>query len=101
VFYTVGTGDLRIEVPNGKSSTPILLKDVFHAPDMGITVVSIDRITKAGYLVVFQAGTCKIKRPNGTVIGTIPASANGLYKVERSYAASAALERVSLPTLHR
>ena len=40
-------------LPNGKSSTPILLKDVFYAPDMGITVVSIDRITKAGYSVTF------------------------------------------------
>ena len=28
IFYAVGTGDLRIEVPNGKSSTPIILKDV-------------------------------------------------------------------------
>jgi hypothetical protein len=25
VFYAVGTGDLRIEVPNGESSTPIIL----------------------------------------------------------------------------
>ena len=100
-FYAVGTGDLRIEVPNGESSTPILLKDVFHAPDMGITVVSIDRITKAGYSVTFQASVCKIRRPSSTVIGRIPTTANGLYKVQHAYAASVALERVSLPTLHR
>src|SRR6267142_1251595 len=45
VFYAVGTGDLRIKVPNGKSSTPITLKDVLHALDMGITIVSVSQIT--------------------------------------------------------
>ena len=45
VFYAVGTGDLRIEVPNGESTTPITLKDVLHAPDMGITIVSVSWIT--------------------------------------------------------
>jgi len=49
IFHAVGTGDLRIEVPNGESSTPIIHKDVLHAPDMGITIVAINRITKAGY----------------------------------------------------
>jgi len=99
-FYAVGTGDLRIEVPDGKSSTPILLKDILHAPEMGLTIVSIDQITKAGYLVIFEASTCKIKHPNGTVIGTIPATANGLYKVEHAYTASVALECITLSTLH-
>jgi len=101
VFYAVGTGDLRIEVPDGESSTSILLKDVLHAPEMGLTLVSIDWITKAGYSVTFEASTCKIKRPNGTVIGTILASMNGLYKVEHAYAASIAPEHITLAALHR
>jgi len=100
-FYAVGTRDLRIEVPDGESSTSILLKDVLHAPEMGLTLVSIDRITKAGYSVTFEASTCKIKRPNGTVIGTIPASVNSLYKVEHAYTASIAPERVTLAALHQ
>jgi len=100
-FYAVGTGDLRIEVPDGESSTSILLKDVLHAPEMGLTLVSIDRITKAGYSVTFEASTCKIKCLNGTVIGTIPASVNSLYKVEHAYAASIAPERVTLAALHQ
>jgi len=60
IFYAVGTGDLRIEVPNGESSTPIILKDVLHAPDMGITIVAINCITKAGYTVLFDHECCKI-----------------------------------------
>jgi len=101
VFYAVGTRDLWIEVPDGESSTSILLKDVLHAPEMGLTLVSINWITKAGYSVTFEASTCKIKRLNGTVIGTIPASVNGLYKVEHAYTASIAPEHVILVALHR
>src|SRR5260221_6608614 len=99
VFYAVGTGDLRIKVPDGESSTPILLKDVLHAPDMGLTIVSIDRICKAGNSVIFKDDTCTIRNKNNKVIGVIPASANGLYKVEHAYVAATALERVDLQTL--
>jgi hypothetical protein len=41
VFYAVGMGDLKIEVPNGEFFTPIILKDILHASDMGITIVSV------------------------------------------------------------
>jgi hypothetical protein len=73
-FYAVGTGDLKIEVPNGESLTPILLKDVLHAPDMGITIVSISRIAKAGYAVTFKDNACQIRNKSDRVVGTIPAS---------------------------
>jgi len=100
VFYAIGTGNLWIEVPHGKSSTSIILKDVLYAPEMGHTIVSINHITKACYSVTFEASTCKIKCPDGTVIGTIPASTNGLYMVKHAYAASVILEHISLLTLH-
>src|SRR6266581_603348 len=101
IFYAIGTGDLRIEVPHGESSTPIILKDVLHAPEMGLTIVSIDRICKAGNSVMFKDDTCTIKNKDNKVIGVIPASANGLYKVEHAHAAMVALEHVELAMLHR
>ena len=61
VFYAVGVGDLQIQVPNGASSSKVLLRDALHAPEMGLTVVSIGRIVKAGYAVQFEDGSCKIK----------------------------------------
>ena len=100
VFYAIGTGDLKIEVPNGESLTPILLRDVLHAPDMGITIVSISHIAKAGYVVTFKNNSCQIKDKSDKVIGTIPASQNGLYKVEQVYAVTTPDECVSLATLH-
>ena len=101
VFYAVGMGDLRIEVPNGESSTPIMLKDVLHAPDMGVTIVSINRITKAGYSLLFDETCCWIRDRNKNYVGKIPVSINGLYKVERVYAAAIPDETVDLATLHR
>jgi transposase InsO family protein len=70
---------------------------------MGVTIVSISRITKAGYTVSFEGDSCKIKNRRGVVIGTIPATSNGLYKVDRAYVAAAAamLERADMLTLHR
>jgi hypothetical protein len=99
-FYAVGMGDLEIDVPNGASSTKVLLRDALYAPDLGLTVVSIGRIVKAGCTVEFEGGTCKIKR-DGHVIGNVPASANGLFKVEHALAAAESIERVDILTLHR
>jgi hypothetical protein len=101
VFYAIGAGDLRVEVPNGESSMTVLLCDALHAPDMGLTVVSISQIASTGYSVSFEGKSCKIKNKVGVTIGDIPASATGLYKVEHAYAATDMLERVDLPTLHR
>jgi hypothetical protein len=100
-FYAIGTGDLQIEVPNGQSTTSVLLRDALHAPDMGVTIVSINRITRAGYTVSFEGDSCKIKNKRGHIIGTIPASSNGLYKVDRAYVAAVPIEHISLLALHR
>ena len=100
IFYAIGIGDLDVQVPNGASSTKVRLRDALHAPDMGLTVVSIGRIVKAGCTVQFENGTCKIVR-NGSTIGSIPASANGLFKVEHSLVAAESPECVDILTLHR
>jgi hypothetical protein len=41
------TRDLWVEVPNGKSSTSMILKDILHAPNMANTVISINWISLA------------------------------------------------------
>jgi transposase InsO family protein len=105
IFYAIGTGDLQIDVPNGDMTTPVLLKDTLHAPDMALTIVSIGRITGTGSSVTFEDNTCKIKTRSGKLIGNIPASANGLYKVEHTHsvysANSSTVEQVDIHTLHR
>jgi LTR polyprotein gag-polypeptide-like protein/Pol polyprotein len=41
VFYAVGKGDLRIDVPNDDKSVLIILKDVFYSLQISLTIVSI------------------------------------------------------------
>ena len=101
VFYAKGVGDLRINVPNGDVLTPVVLKNTLHAPQIGLTVVSIGKIAQAGYSVSFDNNQCKIRNGRDKVIGNIPATMGGLYKVEHALMAGAALEQVNIHTLHR
>ena len=99
-FYVISTGDLQIEVPNGQSTTKVLLRDTLHAPDMGVTIVSISWITNTGCTVSFEKDACTIRNQCGVTIGVIPPSSNGLYKVKCVYVAAASAECVNLLTLH-
>jgi gag-polypeptide of LTR copia-type/Integrase core domain/GAG-pre-integrase domain len=101
VFYAIGTGDLKVDIPNGASSTSVTLKDALYAPDMGQSVISISRIAAAGNTVTFEGKSCKIRNKGGKIVGNIPVSPNGLYKVEHSLAAAAAAEPLDILTVHR
>src|ERR1700678_1119802 len=59
-FKATGKGDMHITMPNGKSTTRILLKDVLYAPKMGITLVSISKIDSAGYMALFHKNQIRI-----------------------------------------
>ena len=103
IFYAIGTGDLQIDVPNRQSTTPVTLHDTLHTPDMALTIVSISQIVNSGCSVSFKKKSCKIKNKSGKVVGDIPASSNGLFKVEHSFMAASTntVEQVNIHMLHR
>jgi hypothetical protein len=80
VFKAVGTGDVRIDLPNGDKRTSFVLKDAVYAPQMAFTLISIGCLTQAGLSVSFVGNSCTIGYPEGRVIGTIPYTA-GLYRL--------------------
>src|SRR5258707_4700546 len=91
VFHAIGMGDLEVELPNSNKSSKVLLKDVLHAPDMTLTIVSISHIMKASYNVKFDKDeqVCWIcKKKNGPIIGCIPVGVNNLFKVKHALSAS-------------
>ena len=100
-FDASGRGDMEIEVPlgNGKSSK-VLLRDVLYAQEMGVTLVSISRITAAGHKAVFDGSSLKLFNRTKKLLGEIPVS-RGLYRVEHEESAHAAIETVSVDDLHR
>jgi len=78
---------------------------MLYALDLCLTVMSIRHITKAGFTVQFADDVCHIKKgDDGYSIGHIPASVNGLFKVEYTFGAddSATMaEPVDILMLHR
>src|SRR5258707_2229787 len=95
-------GNFKINVPNGQTATQIMLKDMLYAPDIGLTVISVSKIANAGYRVLFEGKTCKIKDPEGKIVGKIPKSTNGLYRVDWPITVAAtAQEHIDLITAHR
>ena len=80
-FQAVGQGDIYIEVPNSDKSTCVLLKDVLYALSMGVTLVSISKLTTAGYSALFHDSICCIFNCYKKLVGEVEVS-NGLYRVK-------------------
>lgn len=105
-FNAIGKGDMYINVPNGPTTSRVLLRDVLYAPTMGVTLVSISRITKAGSNVLFTGDTCKIFDKDRKIVGKIKVD-GGLYRVyqgrrpDSEEFAGKAREVLSIDELHR
>ena len=96
---------MHIMVPNDKTTTQILLKDILYALKMGGTLVSIGKIDTAGYVVLFHKSQLQIfSVTKGRKMLVQILMKNGLYCVEHGKAADVAAlvvpEVVSIEKLH-
>ena len=101
----VGMEDLHIELPNGSRKTKVTFKNAIHAPGMAFTLISISRLDKGGYSVLFSKGMCTIQDPKGRMIATIPHN-DGLYKLvanqpKKTETANTASMKMSINKAHR
>ena len=71
-FFAKEKRDMYLDVPNGNGYSRVLLFDVLYLPTMGVTLVSISRITLAGSSVLFHGNTCRIYSPSKILIAQIP-----------------------------
>jgi Reverse transcriptase (RNA-dependent DNA polymerase)/gag-polypeptide of LTR copia-type/GAG-pre-integrase domain len=105
-FQATGKGKLLIHIPNGdKGISKVHLLDALYSPSMGVTLVSVSKIAKAGSTVVFQGNYCRIYNQDKDRIGEIP-ERNGLYRVfmmnSEAHANSVDVEdKLSVNELHR
>ena len=103
-FQAVGQGDIYIEVPNGDKSTCILLKDVLYTPSMGVTLISISKLTAAGYSALFRNSVCCIFNHYKKLVGEVEVS-NGLYRIKhqsKAFAGAAqTVQMLTMEELHR
>src|ERR1700742_1730683 len=90
IFHATGKGDMRIDLPNGKTMTKILLRNVLYAPDMGLSIISISRLAAAGYAALFRANFCRVFDQKQKLIGQVQVTPNGLYRMDYDTSASVA-----------
>ena len=99
----MGKGDMHLMLPNGKSTTRILLKDVLYAPKMGLTLILIGKIDVAGFVSLFHKGNLTILScgKEKKKLAKIPLK-NGLYRVEHEEEVAAVIkeELVIIGKLH-
>jgi hypothetical protein len=102
-FMATGLGNMHVELPNGRSMSRILLKDVLYAPNMGATLILISKIAAAGFRTVFQKDLLEIFGPRDSMLGCINVR-NGLYRLEHEpheVAASSTTDTVTIEELHQ
>ena len=69
IFMATGVGCMKIDIPNGRDSTTVTLKDVLYCPDLGYTLVSLAKCDAAGFTVTLKDKSCCIKDTKGSQIG--------------------------------
>ena len=85
IFMATGVGCIKIDIPNGRDSTTVTLKDMLYCPDLGYTLVSLAKCNAASFTVTLKDKSC-IKDAKGSQIGQIP-QYQGLYQVDDSTSA--------------
>ena len=64
-FSAMGKGDIQIRLPinNNSPAKMIILKDMFYAPEMAFTLISVSCLDKGGCTISIEDGLCLIKGP--------------------------------------
>ena len=78
---TTGVGEIECK----SATTNIVLKNVWHVPNLGRNLLSVSAITRAGYKVKFEGDIVKImdSRNNAIVKGSL--NATGFYRMDLEF----------------
>jgi gag-polypeptide of LTR copia-type len=64
-FNAFGVGDMKIYLPMGRNERPTLitLKNVYYAPTLAFTLVSVSRMARAGFSLTIDGNSCIVRSP--------------------------------------
>ena len=100
VFMATGIGDVKINVPNGKDTTAVMVQDVLYCPDLAYTLISLAKRNTAGFTVLLKDKSCCIKDSKGHLIGRKP-QYHGRYRMDKEFSVHIATYRgIQVRTLH-
>jgi hypothetical protein len=95
-FSAVGMGELTIDLPNSTDGSKLALTKVLYSSEVGYTLVLVGWLDDLGFIMIFGSGKCTIHGPDGNVIGEVPKSSSGLYRVEHETDIANAIEFITL-----
>ena len=78
-FSATGTGNLIVDLPNGKEKSKLELTNIQYSPEVTYTLVSVVYLNDQGFTVKFGGGKCEITDPNGIKVGAVPKTDRGLH----------------------
>ena len=100
-FSATGTGNLIVDLPNGKEKLKLELTNVQYSPEVAYTLVSVGYLDDRGFTVKFGGRKCEITDPNGIKVGEVPKTDRGLYRVEHyPETVDAATDELTLDQFH-
>ena len=101
-FDAIGKGNMYIDVPNGDGASKVLIHNVLYSPSMGVTLISIGKITDSKSSVLFHGDSCRIYNNSHVLLGQVPKQ-NRLYQtfLLHSEFAAQVVEVLSIDELHR
>ena len=90
-IFSMGKGDMVIELPKGNKRSNITPKDTLYVPDIVLTLILTTCIVKAGFTINMQGDWCKIQSPKPAckLVAHIP-EVNGLYQIAGTECAATA-----------
>jgi hypothetical protein len=80
ILTSAGKGDVRIILKNGKSAR---ITSVLYVPGISTNLLSVNRLTSAGYNISFSNDRCNILLAS-KVVATATLSPDGLYRLDYS-----------------
>jgi hypothetical protein len=100
-FKAVGTGKMKIDIPNSIDILQLSLTEVLYSPEVRYTLMSVGCLDDKGFLLTFAGGKCTIRGLDSMLVSEVPKNSNGLYKVAHEKdEANAATEVLTLDQFH-
>lgn len=76
----VANGNAKLKAAVGSAVCDLTVSRVLQVPDLAINLLSVSKICKSGYKVVFTADTCEVRSASNELVA-IGRENGGLYKV--------------------
>lgn len=70
VSSVVATGNAKLKAAVGSEVCDLSVSNVLQVPDLAINLLSVSKICKSGYRVVFTADTCEVRSASNELVAT-------------------------------